>query len=226
MDSLEELLEAENVQPDDSLIGWAHAFADAVLEENEVSPDLLELLASTGGGEGSSTNTQPGVPHPVAAAGITGAPRDESSGLHVVRGEDTSVREGSGLRVLPRPPEEGSGLRAMPSREGSGLRPLPPLPNAGHEGSGLRPLPTGGSGLHALPNPPDDDGDVEELEMLDEDELELLDDEGEDGGAAASDESESEPEWKRALDDAQSGVLPLPQPPAEDERDEEADEPA
>ncbi len=237
MDSLEELLETESLKPDDSFIGWAKAFAEAVLEENEVPPDLLELLASgtNGGADRSSTNTQPGVPHPVAAAGLTGVPRgaDESSGLKVVRGEDTGVREGSGLRVLPTPDssassEGGSGLRAMPGREGSGLRPLPPLPNAGQEGSGLRPLPGGaGSGLHALPNPPDDEGDGEEVEMLDDDELELLDDDGGDEGEAAASvtgESETEPEWKRALDDAQSGVLPLPQPPADD--GEETDEPA
>jgi len=82
MDSLEELLETEGLKPDDSFIGWAKAFADAVLEENEVPPDLLELLASTPGADRSSasSNTQPGVPHPVVAASMTGTPRDESSG--------------------------------------------------------------------------------------------------------------------------------------------------
>jgi hypothetical protein len=232
MDSLEELLETEGLQPDDSFIGWAKAFADAVLEENEVPPDLLELLASTSGVDGTSSNTQPGVPHPVVAASMTGAPRDESSGLHVIRSENTGVREGSGLRVLPPPREEGSGLRAMPGREGSGLRPLPPLPNAGREGSGLHALPghasasfEGGSGLHALPNASGEDDDGEELEMLDDDELELLDDEGDgDAGASVTGDREAEPEWKRALDDAQSGVLPLPQPPADEATDEAAGE--
>ena len=235
MDSLEELLETEGLQPDDSFIGWAKAFADAVLEENEVPPDLLELLASTPGADRSSTssNTQPGVPHPVVAASMTGTPRDESSGLHVIRSENTGVREGSGLRVLPPPDssasfEGGSGLRAMPGREGSGLRPLPPLPNAGREGSGLHALPSReGSGLHALPNASgEDDDDGEELEMLDDDELELLDEEGDDGdaGASVTGDREAEPEWKRALDDAQSGVLPLPQAPADEATDEAAGE--
>jgi hypothetical protein len=37
-----------------------------------------------------------------------------------------------------------------------------------------------------------------------------------------SDDRPAEPEWRRALDDAQSGVMPMPEPPASDEvRDDE-----
>jgi len=218
MDPLEELLDAENIQADDSLVGWARSFADSVLADSDVPPVLLELLAKTPASvDHSSPNTQPGIPHPAAAAGLTGIPRsaddpgsrplgrDEGSGLRVIRSENIATRnEGSGLRVLPSPTGEGSGLRA-----------LPPLPN--REGSGLRPLPTGGSGLHALPNPPPEDETADEdLEMLDDDELEMLDDDGEDDTAASastSDGGPAEPEWRRALDDAQSGVMPLPEPP-------------
>jgi hypothetical protein len=229
MDALEALLDAENIQADDSLVGWARAFADSVLTESEVPPELLELLAKTpASANPSSSNTQPGIPHPAVAAGLTGIPRsaddpgsrpltrDEGSGLRVIRSENIASRN------------EGSGLRVLPSHnEGSGLRALPPIPSS-REGSGLRPLPTAGSGLHALPNPPqEDDVADEDLELLDADELEMIDDDGEDDGdtaasASMSDDRAAEPEWRRALDDAQSGVLPMPEPPPEARDDEPA----
>lgn len=214
-DGLDDLLAAEQIQPDDSLIGWAHAFADAVLSDNEVPVDLLDLLASGSGVDRSSPNTQPGTPHPAVAAQLTGIPRDA---------DDPGSRprdEGSGLRVIA-----SQNVATRNANEGSGLRVLPPIPT--REGSGLRAMPTReGSGLHALPNPPpEDETNDDELEMLDADELEMVEDEdGDDDGAAArAAERDAEPEWKRALDDAQSGVLPLPQPPAEEDA-ANADEP-
>jgi hypothetical protein len=221
-DGLDELLAAEQIQPGDSLIGWAHAFADAVLSENEVPVDLLDLLGAGGGLDRSSPHTQPGTPHPAVAAQLTGIPRDADDPGSRPLGRD----EGSGLRVIA-----SQNIATRNANEGSGLRVLPPIPT--REGSGLRAMPTReGSGLHALPTPPpEDEPDDDELEMLDADELEMVEDEegDEDGGdaAARAAERDAEPEWKRALDDAQSGVLPLPQPPADEPDDDDArdDEP-
>lgn len=206
--TLEELLEREGLGDDvDALVAWAHRRAEALASGLENDPELGPLLV--GGTPGASN----GTPHHATAEV---AERPEPRAVEPVGSVEpamaASAREPDAVDPVSDPGLDvaadlgpSASLEAAPAGE-----PPPPATAERPRAQPLPPLPTAEPRIEVISASDDDVEEIDELELLDEDDLELVEDDDDDaldGGAEplAAAPSERSPEWKQALESAQTG---------------------